>query len=140
MHLKSDCAQFSKEDHIKEIIKKYSNFVGYPIVVNGDRINLIQPIWLEDPKNITEEQYEEFYTFIGNYDKPRFTFQYKTDSPLNIRALFYVPKLKPSKEALLWFADQWFKTNYLFIQVSMSFPLRNFNTTSKAVQDKKVHS
>jgi len=101
MHLKSDCAQFSKEDHIKEIIKKYSNFVGYPIVVNGDRINLIQPIWLEDPKNITEEQYEEFYTFIGNYDKPRFTFQYKTDSPLNIRALFYVPKLKPSKEALL---------------------------------------
>jgi len=75
--------------------------VGYPIVVNGDRINLIQPIWLEDARNVTPEQYEEFYAFIGNYDKPRFTFQYKTDSPLNIRALFYVPTLKPSKNLFL---------------------------------------
>ena len=57
---------------------------------------MIQPIWLEDPKNVTEDQYEEFYTFIGNYDKPRYTFQYKTDSPINIRALFYVPKFKPT--------------------------------------------
>lgn len=45
---------------------------------------------------MTEDQYEEFYTFIGNYDKPRYTFQYKTDSPINIRALFYVPKFKPT--------------------------------------------
>lgn len=96
LHLKDDCAKFSKEETIKEIIKKYSNFVGHPITINGDRVNLIQPIWLEDPKNVTQEQYEEFYTFIGNYDKPRFTFQYKTDMPLNIRALFYIPQLKPS--------------------------------------------
>lgn len=96
LHLKDECAKFSKEDTIKEIIKKYSNFVGHPIVVNGDRINLIQPIWMEDARNVTEEQYEEFYTFIGNYDKPRYTFQYKTDMPLNIRALFYVPQMKPS--------------------------------------------
>ncbi len=51
---------------------------------------------MEDARNVTEEQYDEFYRFIGNYDKPRFVFQYKSDSPLNIRSLFYVPQLKPS--------------------------------------------
>ena len=97
LHLKDDCAKFSKEETIKGIVKKYSNFVGHPITINGDRVNLIRPIWLEDAKNVTQEQYEEFYTFIGNYDKPRFTFQYKTDMPLNIRSLFYIPQMKPSK-------------------------------------------
>ncbi len=80
----------------QDIVSKYSNFVGYPIVINGDRINLIQPIWLEDAKNVTEEQHEEFYKFLGNMDKPRYTFQYKTDAPINIRACFYVPTFRPS--------------------------------------------
>ncbi|CAF0717780.1 unnamed protein product [Brachionus calyciflorus] len=96
LHLKDDCSEFSKEDVIRKIVNKYSNFVGYPIVVNGDKINLIQPIWLEDAKNITEEQHEEFYKFLGNMDKPRYTLCYKTDAPLNIRALFYIPTFKPS--------------------------------------------
>jgi TNF receptor-associated protein 1 len=78
-------------------VSKYSNFVGYPIIVNGEKINVIQPIWLEDPKNITDEQHEEFYKFLGNYDKPRYRLNYKTDAPLNIRSLFYVPGTKPSK-------------------------------------------
>lgn len=97
LHLKNDCSEFSKEENIKKIIKKYSNFVGHPIYVNGDRINLIQALWLEDPKSITDEMHEEFYKFIGNpYDKPRYILQYKTDAPLNIRSLFYIPQYKPN--------------------------------------------
>ncbi len=62
---------------------------------------MIQPIWLEDPKKVTEEQHEEFYKFLGNYDKPRYTLIYKTDAPLNIRSLFYIPTTKPSKDFFL---------------------------------------
>ena len=52
-----------------------------------------------DTRNITEDMHEEFYRFIANaYDKPRYHLHYKTDAPLNIRALFYVPDYKPSKE------------------------------------------
>ncbi len=51
---------------------------------------------MEDAKNVTDEQHDEFYRFLGNIDKPRYSFQYKTDAPLNIRALFYVPTFKPS--------------------------------------------
>lgn len=98
LHLKPDCNEFAKDERLKEIIKKYSNFVRYPIYVNNERINSIQALWLEDAKNITEEQHEEFYKFISNnpYDKPRYVLQYKTDAPMHIRSLFYIPAYRPS--------------------------------------------
>lgn len=47
-----------------------------------------------DPKDISEFQHEEFYRYIAQaYDKPRFTLHYKTDAPLNIRSIFYVPEM-----------------------------------------------
>lgn len=46
-----------------------------------------------DPKDIGEWQHEEFYRFIAQaYDKPRYILHYKTDAPLNIRSIFYVPE------------------------------------------------
>lgn len=52
-----------------------------------------------EPRYITDEMHREFYRFVANKDdKPRYSLHYKTDAPLNIRALFYVPEYKPSKE------------------------------------------
>ncbi|KAK3592383.1 hypothetical protein CHS0354_026079 [Potamilus streckersoni] len=97
VNLKGDCYNYAKEDIIKEVVKKYSNFVGVPIYLNGKRANIIQPLWLMDPKDITDEMHEEFYRFVANvFDKPRYHLHYKTDAPLNIRALFYIPEYKPT--------------------------------------------
>ncbi|XP_012280070.1 heat shock protein 75 kDa, mitochondrial [Orussus abietinus] len=96
LHLKPDCREFSDDAAINEIIKKYSNFVGSPIFVNGKRVNVIEPLWMMDPKDVTQQQHEQFYRFIGNcYDVPRFTLHYTTDVPLSIRALLYFPEGKP---------------------------------------------
>jgi TNF receptor-associated protein 1 len=58
-----------------------------------------QALWMVDPKQVTDEMHEEFYRFVANaYDKPRYHLHYKADAPVNIRALFYVPEYKPSKE------------------------------------------
>lgn len=47
-----------------------------------------------DPKEIGEWQYEEFYRYVSkSYDKPRYTLHYRTDAPLNIRSIFYVPEM-----------------------------------------------
>ncbi|XP_063710038.1 heat shock protein 75 kDa, mitochondrial [Culicoides brevitarsis] len=96
IHLKADCREYADETRIKEVIKKYSNFVGSPIFVNGHRANQIQPLWLMEPKEVTKEQHYEFYRFVANsFDTPRFTLHYKTDVPLSIRALLYFPEGKP---------------------------------------------
>ncbi|XP_013417162.1 heat shock protein 75 kDa, mitochondrial-like isoform X2 [Lingula anatina] len=92
LHLKMDSHEFCQEDVIKDVTKKYSNFVGAPIYVGGKKANTIQPLWMLDPKDVTEDMHEEFYRFISkSYDRPKYTLQYKADAPLNIRALFYVP-------------------------------------------------
>ncbi len=51
-----------------------------------------------EPRDVDADMHEEFYRFVCNaYDNPRYTLHYKTDAPINIRALFYVPDYKPSR-------------------------------------------
>uniref|UniRef100_A0A673W3C8 Heat shock protein 75 kDa, mitochondrial n=1 Tax=Salmo trutta TaxID=8032 RepID=A0A673W3C8_SALTR len=42
LHLKDDCKEFSAEDRVKEVVTKYSNFVSFPIFLNGRRLNTLQ--------------------------------------------------------------------------------------------------
>ncbi|XP_071452756.1 heat shock protein 75 kDa, mitochondrial [Hetaerina americana] len=96
VHLKADCREYSDDDTIKGVIKKYSSFVGSPIFVNGKQANVIQPLWLMDPKDVKQDMHDEFYRFVSNsYDRPRFSLHYTTDAPLSIRALLYIPEGKP---------------------------------------------
>lgn len=96
VHLKTDCREFSDDETVKSIIKKYSNFIGSPILLNDEQVNAIKPLWLMEPKEVTHEQHTEFYRFISNsYDKPRFTLHYKTDAPISIKSILYVPEGKP---------------------------------------------
>ncbi|XP_055507499.1 heat shock protein 75 kDa, mitochondrial [Leucoraja erinacea] len=97
IHLKEDCKEFANEDRVKEVVTKYSNFVSFPIYLNGRRLNTLQALWMMDPKEISEWQHEEFYRYVAKaYDKPRYVLQYRADAPLNIRSIFYVPDTKPS--------------------------------------------
>ncbi|KAL4230152.1 TNF receptor-associated protein 1 [Mactra antiquata] len=97
VHLKGESHEFCIESYIKDVITKYSNFVGVPIFLNGKKVNIVQALWTLDPKEVTEEMHEEFYRFIANVsDRPRYSLHYKTDAPLNIRSLFYIPQYKPT--------------------------------------------
>uniref|UniRef100_A0A7N6F8W5 Heat shock protein 75 kDa, mitochondrial n=1 Tax=Anabas testudineus TaxID=64144 RepID=A0A7N6F8W5_ANATE len=97
LHLKNECKEFSSEDRVKEVITKYSNFVSFPIFLNGRRLNTLQALWMMDPKEISDWQHEEFYRYVAQaYDKPRYTLHYRADAPVNIRSIFYVPDAKPS--------------------------------------------
>ncbi|KAH8384867.1 hypothetical protein KR093_010616, partial [Drosophila rubida] len=96
LHLKTECREYADEDRIRAVIKKYSNFVGSPILLNGKQANEIKPLWLMDPQSTTKEQHQDFYRFISNsFDTPRFTLHYNADVPLSIHALLYFPEGKP---------------------------------------------
>jgi TNF receptor-associated protein 1 len=96
--LKEECEDFSQIATVENIIKTYSNFVGYPIHLNGKRVNTIRALWLEDPSKITTKEHTEFYRHISKtFDSPLFKFHYKTDSPLSIRSLFYIPEHQNEK-------------------------------------------
>jgi TNF receptor-associated protein 1 len=96
VHLKKDCSEFADENKVRDVIKKYSSFVGCPIDLNGTKSNELRPVWLLDPKEVSAELHEDFYRYVSNsYDKPRFIQHFRADAPLDIRALFYVPESRP---------------------------------------------
>lgn len=96
LHLKPDCTDFADEEFVSKVIQKYSNFVGSPVYLNGRRANTLQALWLSDPKEVTTQQHDEFYRYLsGAYDVPRFTLHFRTDVPLGIRCLLYIPEGKP---------------------------------------------
>ncbi|OMH82464.1 Heat shock protein 75 kDa, mitochondrial [Zancudomyces culisetae] len=93
INIKDDAKEFLDEYRIKEIVKKYSNFVGFPITVNGEQVNTIEAIWLKDKRNISDKEFDDFYKFITrDYDTYKYNLVYKTDSPLSIKAILYIPK------------------------------------------------
>jgi len=94
--LKTEDAEFCDETNVRDIIKKYSNFVGSDVTLNGEKTNQLKPVWLMDPKEVDTETHEEFYKYVANaFDKPRFTLHYRTDAPMDIRALLYFPENRP---------------------------------------------
>jgi len=93
IELKDDAHEFANEDRIKQIIKQYSNFVPFPIKIKGEKVNTVQAIWTRNKSEIKEEEYAEFYKFIGNaFDDPLFRLHFTADAPLSINALLFVPK------------------------------------------------
>ncbi|XP_072170714.1 heat shock protein 75 kDa, mitochondrial-like [Diadema setosum] len=98
IHLKKDCWRFGMESDVKDILLKHSNFVGVPIYLNGKQINTTQALWMQEPRQVTEQSHTEFYQYLtrNTYDTPRYTLHFKADAPLNIRSLFYVPSRPPA--------------------------------------------
>jgi len=101
VELKDDCADYSQEWKIKEILERYSAFVSFPINLNGKHLNTVQALWLRSKSEITEEQYTEFYKFQAHaFEEPRLRLHFSADAPLTINALLFVPKDNTEKLGL----------------------------------------
>lgn len=96
LHLKEDARKFLKDYEIERIIKRYSNFVQFPIDLNGKALNTIQAIWARSKNEIKGEEYVEFYHYIAHeQENPMFHLHFTTDAPLAIQSLLYVPNRNP---------------------------------------------
>ncbi len=92
LHLKEDAAEFAQPERVKEILQRYSNFVGFPIFLNGERINTVEALWLKNSKEISDEQYNEFYRFAAHaWDTPAYRLHFQADAPLVINTLLFLP-------------------------------------------------
>jgi TNF receptor-associated protein 1 len=93
LHLKEDAKEFAKEHRVETVIKRYSNFVQFPIQLNEKQVNTVQALWTRNKNEITDDEYKEFYQFVGHdFDEPQYRLHYSADAPLAIQALLFVPK------------------------------------------------
>ena len=92
LELKDDAKDFAHGHTIERIIKRYSSFVPFPIELNGTRLNTVQAIWARSKSEIKDEEYNEFYQFVGHdHEAPLLRLHFTADAPLAIQALLFVP-------------------------------------------------
>lgn len=92
IELKDDAKEYVQKWKIEAIIKQYSSFVSFPIRLGGDVVNTVQALWTRSKSDIKEEEYGDFYKFIGGIGtEPMYRLHFSADAPLAINALLFVP-------------------------------------------------
>jgi molecular chaperone HtpG len=115
LHLKPQDPEQGIEDYtdkwvIGRIVKRYSDFVSYPIVYKGQQesseggtidveektLNSMKPIWARPSSEVSEAQYDEFYQqLFHNWDKPLLTIIAKAEGRVDYQAVVFVPAKAP---------------------------------------------
>jgi len=91
-----DFEAFLEPWKIKELIKKYSDYVRYPIYFEGEVVNSTKPIWKIDKSELTDEKYNEFYkSNFHDWEDPMLHFHLKVQGNIEYTALLYIPKKTP---------------------------------------------
>ena len=120
LYLKDDTddekySDFMEEYTIRNLIKKYSDYIKYPIMMEVENsrlkegskdeyetykevqtLNSMKPLWKKDKKDITPDEYDNFYTSkFSDYEKPLKVIHYNAEGLENYKALLYIPSHAP---------------------------------------------
>lgn len=104
LHVTNEEKEFLDYENIKRITQKYCGFMSYEIFVEdaskkdddekAEQINDTSPLWLKNPSECTDEEYEEFYLKAFNdFRKPLFWIHLNMEYPFRLKGILYFPKL-----------------------------------------------
>ena len=104
LHLREDAAEYLEPYTLRSLVKKYSDFVEHPIVIDAEKdskktedvLNAQKAIWLRNKSDITDEEYNAFYKHLAHdTHDPLRTIHYKAEGQIEFKALLYIPAHKP---------------------------------------------
>jgi molecular chaperone HtpG len=97
LHLKEEEREYLRTARVREIIKKYSDFVQFPIYLDDELVNRSSAIWALPKSQVTDEQHTEFFRRITGSDTqtPLLRIHTSVDAPVQFHALLYVPEKAP---------------------------------------------
>ena len=87
---------YTDEWEIKNLIKKYSDFIAHPLFVGEEKVNSQKALWQKSPAEVTPEEHKEFYKHISHdWNDPARTIHFKAEGTMEFTALMYIPGEKP---------------------------------------------
>jgi molecular chaperone HtpG len=114
LHFNEEGAQYANSWRLKEIVKKYSNHIAFPIFLTYDKsewnetekksiktrtteqVNAASALWRRSKSELTDDDYKELYKSItGDWEDPLFWFHTKAEGSLEYTTLFYIPSKAP---------------------------------------------
>lgn len=91
--LKEDATEFASAWRLEQIVKKHSNYIAFPIKLQGRRINEQIALWRQTPSTLTDREYADFYRQLTlDPEAPLLHEHLVTDAPVNVRSILYVPR------------------------------------------------
>ncbi|HVW09471.1 MAG TPA: molecular chaperone HtpG [Bryobacteraceae bacterium] len=114
LHLNEEGHEFASSYRVRDVVKKYSNHIAFPIFLTADKhewdeeqkksvqkrtteqINSASALWTRPKSELTEDDYKELYKSIsGDPEDPMFWFHTKAEGTSEYITLFYVPSHAP---------------------------------------------
>ena len=103
VHLKKDDKEYLEPTRIEHIVRTYSDHIGIPIILAGDgketaekTLNTASAIWTRDKKDVTDEQYTEFYHHAAHaFDDPWMTLHNRVEGVVSYTNLLFIPSMRP---------------------------------------------
>jgi molecular chaperone HtpG len=114
LHLNEEGSQYANSWRLKELVKKYSNHIAFPIFLTYDKsdwnaeekksiktrtteqVNAASALWRRSKSELKDEDYSELYkSLTGDSEDPLFWFHTKAEGQLEYTTLFYIPAKAP---------------------------------------------
>ena len=108
LHLKEDAKEFLDEWRLRSLVKKFSDFIEHPVILvtteekdgktetKEDTLNTRKAIWLRMPREVSAEEYAEFYKQISHdHEAPAKTLHFAIEGNSEFKALLFLPGHKP---------------------------------------------
>ncbi len=102
LHLKKGEDEFLDPERLRTIVKTYSDHIALPIELATDgaegpeTLNTASALWTRPKKDITPEQYKEFYHHVGHaFDDPWLTVHARAEGRIEYAMLLFVPSARP---------------------------------------------
>ncbi|NTV52357.1 MAG: molecular chaperone HtpG [Candidatus Firestonebacteria bacterium] len=121
LHLKEDAGNYLEEYELRTLVKKYSDFVEFPVVMDVERsetprdekgepvkdaqpvttvktetLNSQKAIWSKNKSEVTAEEYKEFYQHLSHdFSEPLEIVHYRAEGTIEFKALIFIPTLAP---------------------------------------------
>ncbi len=100
LYLKKGRVDYVEPLRIRYLVKQYSDHIAWPILLieNGkeETINAASALWTRAKKDITDEQYKDFYQSVSHtFDAPWLTLHYKAEGVIDYTALLFIPTKPP---------------------------------------------
>lgn len=91
-----DYDQYLEDYRLTSLVKKYSDFIKYPIKLGDETLNSMVPLWKKNKSEITDEDYANFYSekHFG-FDKPLKSIYYSVDGATSFTSILYIPSKTP---------------------------------------------
>lgn len=108
LHVKDEASEYLKGWRLRELISRYSDYIGHPVEMPSvetedskkesqfERVNRASALWQRSPKDVSQEQYDEFYKHLSHdWEPPLAHRHFKVEGTQMFAGMVFVPKRPP---------------------------------------------